>query len=101
MYLKIICLIDSYTYHLQKSYSLVTRNFWVILLMLLVAGCGKGSDKINPAPSSTPVSTSTSGPGNDCGYHNGKMLYLGSQGGCYYYNTNGNKTYVSRSECKC
>ncbi len=36
-----------------------------------------------------------------CGYHNGKRLYKGSQGGCYYYNDNGNKTYVDRSECNC
>lgn len=36
-----------------------------------------------------------------CGTHNGKTLYTGPQGGCYYYNSNGNKTYVDRSECNC
>ncbi len=36
-----------------------------------------------------------------CGYHNGKRLYKGPQGGCYYINSNGNKTYVDRSECNC
>jgi hypothetical protein len=37
----------------------------------------------------------------NCGTHNGSQLYLGPQGGCYYINSNGNKTYVDRSECKC
>lgn len=36
-----------------------------------------------------------------CGTHNGNTLYTGPQGGCYYYNSNGNKTYVDRSECNC
>lgn len=36
-----------------------------------------------------------------CGTHNGKTLYKGPEGGCYYINSNGNKTYVARSECKC
>ncbi len=36
-----------------------------------------------------------------CGVHNGKQLYTGPQGGCYYYNSNGNKTYVERKECAC
>ena len=37
----------------------------------------------------------------ECGTHNGNTLYTGPQGGCYYYNSNGNKTYVDRSECDC
>ncbi len=36
-----------------------------------------------------------------CGTHNGKQLWTGPQGGCYYKNSNGNKTYVDRSECNC
>lgn len=36
-----------------------------------------------------------------CGFHNGNQLWKGPQGGCYYYNDNGNKTYVERSECNC
>lgn len=36
-----------------------------------------------------------------CGTYNGKTLYTGPQGGCYYYNSNGNKTYVDRSKCNC
>ena len=37
----------------------------------------------------------------ECGTHNGNTLYTGPQGGCYYYNSNGNKTYVDRFECDC
>tara|TARA_R110002033_G_scaffold167528_1_gene206738 strand:- start:16674 stop:16889 length:216 start_codon:yes stop_codon:yes gene_type:complete len=37
----------------------------------------------------------------ECGTHSGNTLYTGPQGGCYYYNSNGNKTYVERSECDC
>ena len=36
-----------------------------------------------------------------CGFHNGNRLNVGPQGGCYYINSNGNKTYVDRSECNC
>ena len=39
--------------------------------------------------------------GSGCGTHNGHTLYRGPEGGCYYYNSNGNKTYVDRSECRC
>ncbi len=36
-----------------------------------------------------------------CGFHNGNQLWTGPRGGCYYYNSNNNKTYVDRSECSC
>lgn len=36
-----------------------------------------------------------------CGTHNGNQLWTGPRGGCYYYNSNGNKTYVERSKCNC
>ena len=36
-----------------------------------------------------------------CGTYNGHILYKGPEGGCYYYNSNQNKTYVERSECDC
>lgn len=38
---------------------------------------------------------------SSCGTHNGNQLHKGPEGGCYYYNSNGNKTYVDRSECNC
>lgn len=31
--------------------------------------------------------------------YNGRQLYVGPRGGCYYINSNGNKTYVDRSFC--
>ena len=34
----------------------------------------------------------------ECGTYNGKTLYTGPRNGCYYINSNGNKTYVDRSE---
>ncbi|SMC60464.1 hypothetical protein [Pedobacter nyackensis] len=47
-------------------------------------------------------SSSGSGSGNyGCGSYNGKTLYLGSQGGCYYLTSGGNKSYVDRNYCKC
>lgn len=36
-----------------------------------------------------------------CGTYNGKSLREGPKGGCYYINSNGNKTYVDRSYCNC
>lgn len=36
-----------------------------------------------------------------CGTYNGKALFVGPKEGCYYYNSNGNKTYVERKECSC
>lgn len=44
-------------------------------------------------------------PSNDyereCGTYNGKTLYTGPKGGCYYKQTDGEKTYVERVYCKC
>ncbi len=39
--------------------------------------------------------------GGGCGTYNGHTLYKGPQGGCYYYNDQGNKIYVDRSLCNC
>lgn len=36
-----------------------------------------------------------------CGIYNGHQLWTGPKGGCYYYNSNNNKTYVDRSNCNC
>lgn len=44
---------------------------------------------------------SGTGSSGGCGTHNGHSLNKGSDGGCYYINSNGNKTYVDRSECHC
>ena len=37
----------------------------------------------------------------DTCYYNGNELFEGPQGGCYYMNSNDNKTYVDRSYCDC
>jgi hypothetical protein len=58
-----------------------------VLTFLTISACS--SDDVDP------------GSGGGCGTHNGKSLNKGPQGGCYYINSNGNKTYVSRSECNC
>jgi hypothetical protein len=39
--------------------------------------------------------------GSSCGTYNGRSLQLGPEGGCYYINSSGKKTYVDRSNCKC
>ena len=51
-------------------------------------------------PSTGTVSTPSTGDPK-CGFYNGKQLYRGPKGGCYYINSNGNKTYVDRSFCTC
>ncbi|MDJ1483487.1 PKD domain-containing protein [Cytophagaceae bacterium YF14B1] len=66
----------------------------------------RGNKKSNPYTSSSfkftgTTTPPTTNPSSGCGTHNGKPLYKGPQGGCYYINSNGNKTYVDRSECKC
>lgn len=38
-------------------------------------------------------------PGSSCGMYNGKPVHTGPKGGCYYINSNGNKTYVARNFC--
>lgn len=36
-----------------------------------------------------------------CGKYNGHQLFVGPKGGCYYINSNNNKTYVDRNYCNC
>lgn len=36
-----------------------------------------------------------------CRQYNGRQLYIGKSGGCYYINSNGNKSYVERDLCNC
>ncbi|SHM86620.1 hypothetical protein [Chitinophaga sp. CF418] len=67
-------------------------------LILLCFSCGKDNTTLEPGGTDN---TSGSGGSSGCGYHNGKPLHLGSSGGCYYINSSGNRTYVTRSECKC
>jgi len=57
----------------------------ILIAVFAIAGLSCGSDDS----------------GGGCGSHNGKSLQKGPDGGCYYINSSGNKTYVDRSECKC
>ena len=36
-----------------------------------------------------------------CKQYNGRSLFVGSEGGCYYFNANGSKNYVTKSLCDC
>lgn len=78
----------------------MTKIIYGVIVLIFIA-CGKsdpgqGSDSnTDPDPISNPGSSS------GCGTYNGKKLFKGSDGGCYYINSSGNKTYVSRSLCAC
>jgi hypothetical protein len=72
---------------------LFSWTFYLAILIFIVC-CGKSTD---PEPTSGTGTGSSGG----CGTHSGHQLYKGSSGGCYYINSNGNKTYVDASECHC
>jgi hypothetical protein len=57
------------------------RKWATILIVLMLSGCFGG---VQP-----------------CGTYNGHSLHKGPRGGCYYINSNNNKTYVDRSYCNC
>lgn len=71
------------------------KVFFLITIGLFLA-CSKDD-------SSSSGSGSSGGSSIDriCGTYNGKTLYKGSSGGCYYINSNKNKTYVDKKNCKC
>lgn len=69
----------------------ITKLLYSISFLLLLSctpSDDSGSFNFNPGSGSTP-----------CGTYNGKKTYTGPKGGCYYINSNGNKTYVDRSYC--
>lgn len=37
----------------------------------------------------------------ECGTYNGKTLYTGKRGGCFYKQNDGDRTYVDRKHCNC
>jgi hypothetical protein len=69
------------------------RNIVKILIITLSLGfltsCSKDESTCDNCPSGSYQTT-------DGVVHN---TYLGPSGGCYYINSNGNKTYVDRSYC--
>lgn len=67
----------------------------IFIGLLLVTCCHLSCSKTSDNPAATKSDTS-------CGtYKNGQKLYKGAEGGCYYFNSSGNKTYVERSACTC
>lgn len=73
-----------------------------IIVILLAIACGKADpieDDFTPAGSSTDSPSNSTSIG--CGTHNGKQLYKGPSGGCYYLSNSGKKTYVNRNKCNC
>ena len=65
----------------------------LLILAVSISSCKESiiDDPTSPGTGNTNV--------NDRCYHNGQRLYEGPRGGCYYINSNGNKTYVDRAEC--
>lgn len=68
----------------------------LLLLLVLTIGIGNCGEATTDDPTSP--GSITTGSDDRC-YHNGNRLHEGPQGGCYYINSNGNKTYVDRAEC--
>ncbi|KXK56936.1 MAG: hypothetical protein UZ07_CHB004001105 [Chlorobi bacterium OLB7] len=72
--------------------------FSLLIGVLLIAGCNQSTSADDPANSADPHAGQTEW---TCGTYNGHTLYTGPKGGCYYYASSGNKTYVDRSYCNC
>ena len=70
------------------------RKLIIIFISIINLSCLISCDSSEDEPEETRTEW-------ECGTHNGNILYTGPKGGCYYYNSNNNKTYVDRSECKC
>ena len=66
------------------------RTVLFSILSLFLFNCSSDSSDVN---FDYPIGGSGS-----CTY-NGHTLHVGEEGGCYYYNSSGNKTYVDRENC--
>jgi len=73
----------------------LTKRLLSLILLISIFACTPKDDEYEPF--TVPETSSSSG----CGTYNGHTLYKGSQGGCYYINSSGNKQYVDRSYCNC
>ncbi len=65
-----------------------------ILLSCILFSLSACSDK-SPETGRTPLKAS------ECGSYKGHQLYRGPNGGCYYYDSKGEKEYIDRSHCNC
>ena len=75
------------------------KKIFTILILCLSLACSKdgGSNKENKQTKERILEKGE----KVCGQYNGKTLYTGPRGGCYYYQDDGEKTYVDRSNCSC
>ncbi len=72
-----------------------TIKYLLITSFIILISCGGNNDEVE-----VEVEAGTKADWR-CGTYNGNSLWTGERGGCYYINSNGNKTYVDRSECNC
>jgi hypothetical protein len=71
------------------------KKFRFILALLLSLAM------VNCSDSSASYDDDNTNYSRSCGTYNGHNLYKGPNGGCYYINSKGNKTYVDRKHCNC
>lgn len=81
------CVVKTVIHHNMRKVTLA------LLLLALSLGCQKDESTSNLSGGSSNSACGT--------YKSGQKLYKGPEGGCYYINSNGNKTYVEREACKC
>lgn len=74
------------------------KKYYLLILSLLLFSCSADSSNEELDYSSLSSNSNSNSNSGNC-YYNGHKLYVGEQGGCYYYNSSGNKTYVDRSYC--
>ncbi len=72
-----------------------------LLIVFLTLSCSYEDDYTVPIENDLESNSENTSQERKCGFHNDNQLWTGPQGGCYYYNSNQNKTYVDRSECNC
>ena len=85
------------------------KRLFIMISLFIIPSCSSDDSKDTTGNFSPETSGGATASGNGtigsgasgCGFRNGKALHLGEQGGCYYINSNGKKTYVDRSYCKC
>lgn len=82
---------------MKKLLTLLTIAIYSVALIT----CSKDDDKSNNANAKGGGKNNNSEQEWVCGEYHGKTLYTGPRGGCYYKQSDGEKTYVDRKYCKC
>lgn len=91
---------------MKKLLTLLT----IAISSVALINCSKDNNEDNSDNNKNNI-TNTTGKGKSknnnseqewvCGEYRGKTLYTGPRGGCYYKQSDGEKTYVDRKYCKC